>query len=42
MQKLPYEDFEYHGTCFADITTTSLYEEETTLQSLLNTPDDFY
>ena len=33
MQKLPYKDFEY-------ITATSSDEEETMLQSTLNTPDD--
>ena len=40
MQKLPYKGFEYQGTCFADITATSLDEEETMLQSIKNTPDD--
>ena len=33
MQKLPCKDFGY-------ITATSLDEEETMLQSILNTPDD--
>ena len=40
MQKLPYKYFEYQGTCLADITTTTLDEWETTLQRILNTPDE--
>ena len=32
MQKLPYRDYEYQGTCFAD--------SDTSLDEILSTPDD--
>ena len=42
MQKLPCNDLEYQGTCFADTDTslTSLDNGGTTLRHILNTPDD--
>ena len=39
MQKLPYKDFKFQGTCLAD-SVTSIDVGETTLQRILHTPDD--